>query len=61
MKYGVVIIWSEEDKCFLAKSPFYPGIISHGDTYEEALSMLKEALKEVFAILNEDIFNEAML
>ena len=36
--------FSEEDACFVAKISELPGIAAHGDTCEEALSELREAL-----------------
>lgn len=44
MKYQVIIDWSEEDSLYLAEVPDLPGCISHGETYEEAVKNIQEAM-----------------
>ena len=43
-KYETIIYWSDEDKLYLSEAPELPGCIAHGETYETALSNLKEAI-----------------
>ena len=44
MKYVVIIYWSDEDDLFVAEAPELPGCAAHGDTYEEALQSIHEAM-----------------
>ena len=42
--YSILIQWSEEDKCYVVSIPEFTDYyqpVTHGDTYEEALKMLK--------------------
>jgi antitoxin HicB len=47
--YTVVIQWSEDDRCFVVFLPEFAGRVmqpvTHGDTYEEALSHAQEVLE----------------
>jgi predicted RNase H-like HicB family nuclease len=44
----MVIQWSDEDQTFIVSLPeFGPYAGSHGDTYEEALRMGREALESL--------------
>ena len=43
-KYHVIIEWSPEDDLFIAEAPELPGCLSHGDTREEALASITEAM-----------------
>ena len=43
-KYEIVIFWSREDEAFVAEVPELPGCMAHGDTPEEALKNVKEAI-----------------
>jgi antitoxin HicB len=49
LKYKMIIQWSEEDNCFLAAFPDFPGQQwrTHGDTYEEAVTNGIEALESL--------------
>lgn len=40
-KYQIVLWWSEEDGCFLAKAPELPRCMADGDTPEAALCELQ--------------------
>ena len=44
LKYAVVIFWSDEDDLYLAYAPELPGCMAHGDTQEEALNSIQEAM-----------------
>ena len=43
-KYRIIIYWSEEDSAFIADVPELPGCMAHGDTQEEALRNVNDAI-----------------
>jgi predicted RNase H-like HicB family nuclease len=45
MRFTVVLTPDEEDGGFVAECPAIPGCISEGDTVEEALTNIKEAIE----------------
>ena len=45
LKYQIIINWSEEDQCYVVKVPELDGCMTHGDSYEEASQMAKEAIE----------------
>ena len=45
MKFEVVLTPDEEDGGYVAECPVIPGCISEGDTVEEALANIKEAIE----------------
>ena len=49
-----VIIYSGEDGYFIAECPSLPGCISQGQTREETVVNIKEAIKGYIAALEED-------
>jgi len=49
-----VIIYSGEDGNFVAECPSLPGCISEGETREEAIANIKEAIEGYVATLKED-------
>ncbi len=42
--YEIIIYWSNEDQVFLAEAPELPGCIAHGNSYEEALRSVRDAM-----------------
>ena len=56
--YTVIIQWSEDDRCFVVFLPEFVGRViqpvTHGDSYEEALSHAQEVLE----LLIEDAIEE---
>lgn len=44
-RYEIIMYWSKEDGTFVALVPELPGCVAHGDTQEEALSNIKEAMR----------------
>ena len=58
--YTVVIQWSEEDRCFVVFLPEFVGRVmqpvTHGTSYEEALSHAQEVLE----LLIEDAIEEGI-
>jgi predicted RNase H-like HicB family nuclease len=49
-----VIIYSGEDGYFIAECPSLPGCISQGQTREETVANIKEAIHAYIAALEED-------
>jgi predicted RNase H-like HicB family nuclease len=49
-----VIIYSGEDGYFIAECPSLPGCLSQGQTREEAVLNIKEAIHAYIAALEED-------
>jgi predicted RNase H-like HicB family nuclease len=43
-RYEIILYWSAEDSAFIAEVPELPGCMAHGDTQEDALSNIKEAM-----------------
>ena len=43
-RYEIIIYWSKEDNAFIAEVPELPGCMAHGNTYEEALKNIKDAI-----------------
>jgi len=42
--YEIIIYWSDADQAFLAEAPELPGCMAHGDSYEEALRNVRDAM-----------------
>lgn len=42
--YEIIIYWSDEDQAFLAEAPELPGCMAHGNSYEEALRNVRDAM-----------------
>ena len=53
LRYEMVIVWSEEDDCYLVHLPDFPEQTyrTHGDSYEEAARNGEEVLQ---LLLEED-------
>ncbi len=43
-KYEIIIYWSEEDQLFIADVPELLGCMAHGETYDDALANIKDAM-----------------
>lgn len=43
-RYEIIIYWSNEDGVLVAEVPELPGCIAHGDTQEEALEQINQAV-----------------
>jgi predicted RNase H-like HicB family nuclease len=52
-KYLVILHTDTEDGGYWVDCPEIPGCASQGDTVEEALSMIKDAIKECLAVISE--------
>lgn len=46
-KYGLNIVWSEEDKGYIATCPEFPGLSAFGETFEDVIAEAKLA-QELF-------------
>lgn len=44
-RYEIILYWSAEDRVFIAEVPELPGCMAHGDTQEDALANVKEAMR----------------
>jgi predicted RNase H-like HicB family nuclease len=53
MKYSVILHADTEDGGYWVECPDIPGCMSQGDTVEEALAMIKDAIKGSLAVLSE--------
>lgn len=42
--YEIIIYWSNEDQAFLAEVPELSGCMAHGNSYEEALRNVRDAM-----------------
>ena len=52
-KYEVVIFWSSEDNVFVAFAPELAGCMAHGETREEALQNIQEAIRHWIDVARE--------
>ena len=43
-KYEIIIYWSNEDGVFVAEVPELPGCAAHGNSQEEALRNINQAM-----------------
>lgn len=53
MRYPVVITTDPEDGGFIAECPAIPGCVSEGETIEEALANIRDAIDGGLAVLRE--------
>lgn len=44
-RYEIIMYWSNEDDAFIAEVPELPGCMAHGDSQEDALANIKEAMR----------------
>ena len=58
--YPMVIIWSDEDDCYLVHFPDFPEqkFRTHGDSYEEALSDVKSAIKCHIEVFGKEVLED---
>jgi len=43
-RYEIILYWSREDQVFIAEVPELPGCMAHGDTPQDALANVQEAI-----------------
>ena len=53
MRYPVVLTPDPEDGGFVAECPALPGCVSEGETIEEAIANIREAIEGCLAVLRE--------
>lgn len=53
LKYTAMFEPSEEGG-YVVTVPILPGLVTQGDTFEEATKMVKDAIKAYIAVLKED-------
>ena len=44
-KYEIILYWSNTDGAFVAEVPELPGCMAHGDTQEETLKRVNQAME----------------
>lgn len=44
-KYEIILYWSNEDDAFIAEVPELPGCMAHGDSQDEALKNVNDAMQ----------------
>jgi len=45
LKYEITLYWSSINNAFIAEAPALPGCTAHGDTYEQALNNVQDAIR----------------
>lgn len=53
-KYSISLVWSDEDDCYIATIPEFPGLSAFGDTPEEAAEEAKIAAEGFIEVYKED-------
>lgn len=53
MRYPVVVMPDSEDGGFVVECPAIPGCVSEGDTVEEAMANIRDAIEGCLAVLRE--------
>ena len=44
-KFEIILYWSAEDRAFVAEVPELPGCMAHGNSQEEALRHVNDAMQ----------------
>ncbi len=44
-KYEIILYWSNKDQVFIAEVPELPGCMAHGDSQDEALKNVNDAMQ----------------
>ena len=44
-KYEIILCWSDADAVVIAEVPELPGCMAHGDSHEDALRNVNEAMR----------------
>jgi predicted RNase H-like HicB family nuclease len=52
-RYEIILFWSKEDHAFVADVPELPGCMAHGDTQEEALHNIQDAMSGWIEVAQE--------
>jgi len=59
-KYSISIFYSEDDGCYVASVPELEGCMAHGETREEAMQEIQDAI-EVHIQMMQDVGRELPL
>jgi predicted HicB family RNase H-like nuclease len=51
--YSYRVAWSDEDKCYIATSPEFPGLSAWGDSHQEAVKEFDVVLEESIEVYKE--------
>ena len=54
LKYSASAFWSEEDECYVALVPEFPGLSAFGDTPSKAVEQAEAALQGMIEVMQED-------
>ena len=54
LQYEIIIYWSNVDELYIADAPELPTCMAHGETYEEALKSIQEAMEFWIETARED-------
>ena len=46
IRYEIIIFWSDDDQAFIAEVPEFPGCMSDGPTYQDALKNVETVIGE---------------
>jgi predicted RNase H-like HicB family nuclease len=52
-RYEIILYWSDEDAAFIADVPELPGCMAHGDTQNEALQNIQDAMSAWIEVAQE--------
>jgi predicted RNase H-like HicB family nuclease len=52
--YQVILTWDEEDRIYVARALDLPGCSAHGDTREEAVNNIRDAIEFWLDTARED-------
>ncbi len=53
-RYSMVIQWSDEDQAYIVSIPEFPGNLTHGDTYEEAVKQGEDLIESLILWAQQD-------
>lgn len=53
MRYPVIVVADQEDGGYVAECPAIPGCVSDGDTIEEAMANIRDAIQGCLTVLKE--------
>ncbi len=54
LHYSMIIQWSDEDQAFIVSIPEFPGNLTHGDTYEEAVKQGEDLIESLIMWAQQD-------
>lgn len=52
-RYAISVLWSDEDRCWIATAPDLKHCSAHGDTPAEAVAELETAIEGVLQTMRE--------